>query len=224
MWRILLERFPPYGEALTTPSSDLPVKTKKRQQKIDACNHFSQLFHTDVPLFVPFPDHLTWRGTTMWKRSFEGQDLPESLVYTVREIAWELSEVGFRVDLYELDRQLVPDAAEPRHGSPDDLINRRRRMVDVTLDGHFLYPKLPPSSRSGLWVEDISDRADALEAFRRLLIRWPRHPPSFDNVGPLTRQTPISVLRDFEQQAVEYYCQTFYEKLGRAPVVPRVLP
>lgn len=53
-----------------------------------------------------------WRSAVIPQIAFEsGGDLGPYAV-AIREMAWELSEVAFRVELYELDRYLVPPSSE----------------------------------------------------------------------------------------------------------------
>lgn len=223
MWRILLERFPSTSDT-TAERNSSGKAAKKHKAKLDACAYFSKLFNEEVPLHPAPGGTIIWRTHTMDQRSFQGSKPPESARKPIGEIAWELSEMGFRVDLYEADYRQVPPPPHDTVMALDDMTTRRALVTKVWPDGHFLFPTTPACPTQGLWAENIRDRACALDGLRCLFRRWPAHPASFDTVGELTRATDVQTLEQFERAAIRYYCQQFFEMFGRAPVVPRVLP
>lgn len=240
MWRIFLERFPPQEnppysstsrshQAPHAVSSQNVSKSKKRLEKEEVCRQFSALLDREITLSRTPIDTITWRATPLEKKAFKGETVPQRLVMPIREIAWELAEMGFRIDLYEADRRMVPSppsdiVGQAHKPAQDDIIFRRNLLSNVWADGHYLYPRLPPCPTLGLSAEKLCERASGLEGLRQVFVRWPGHPPSFDQVDVLSSLSTKDSLEQFEHAASTYYCQTFFELFGRAPAVPRVYP
>ena len=233
-WRNFLGRFPEQTSEERQQSRRHAVsashkersqnqRLKREQERGDMCKFFSTLLKQDVNWRVPLPDHITWAGLSITLDSLKQQTLPEAIAERVREIAWEISEIAFRVELYELDRHLVPPEKSP--SSPLDFCEmvRRRRIAAVFADRQYLIPTPPHTQRQGFFSPDVRDRAEGLESLRRLMVRWPRHPPMFDTLH-ISLDTPRDTIQLFERDAAEFYVQQFYEMSGRAAVVPRMLP
>ena len=243
VWRVLLERFPPQEPQTNVSASssrqvaDAPSrkhtskpKPKKRQEKEDGCRLFSALFDQEITLERTPVEAITWRAMRLEKKAFEGESVPQRLVAPIREIAWELAEMGFRMDLYEADRRMVAAHPPPavdgqaRASAQDEIISRRNLLTNVWGDGHYLYPTLPPCPTMGLSADSLEKRASGLEGLRQVFVRWPSHPALFDETGVLSSQSSKDTLEQFEHAASAYYCQTFYQQFGRAPAVPRIHP
>lgn len=99
------------------------------------------------------------------------------------EVAWDLAEVGFRVELSELDWYLVPRSA------PDDDLEMTER--DALLSAVFpadrgLVIKTFPKTPDGLASPSFAGRTVYLEALRQVLSRWPGVPDELKNCAPLT--------------------------------------
>ena len=133
---------------------------------------------------------------------------------------WELSEVAFRVELLELDRHLVP---APIHEEQLFEAKRRALIAAIFPDEHCTIPSTPPPKDRGLSACTIEGRMQSLEALRRLVVRWPEHPPHFDHFT-LTMPSERARLLAFERDVAFFYVQNFYQMSGRAAVVPRILP
>lgn len=173
-----------------------------------------------MPPHAPLPSFVDWQHTLITLQDLESRTPRESITKAIREIAWELSELAFRVELYELDRFMCPAS----RGELDVPENDRRKLLErVFPDCHFVLPLTPPRHHQGLFAPDVRDRAWSLEGLRRLIIRWPSHPRAFDKIV-FTPTSPDDELLAFEREAAALYCQQFYEWLGRAPVVPRSPP
>ncbi|KAI0363597.1 hypothetical protein BV20DRAFT_957919, partial [Pilatotrama ljubarskyi] len=126
------------------------------------------------------------------------------------QIIWEICELGFRIELLALDRLLVP-LRQRTHSKEyrEDLIGR------VFPDG---------SVYGGLSAQLPQRRAPYLEAFRVVLARWPRCPPSIHASTPITTALSAETIIARERTLVEFYVETFYDESGRAPIVPRMFP
>ena len=145
----------------------------------------------------------------------KGRELPLP-TDVAREIAWELADVAFRVELCELDRRTV---SQDGAGA----FRRRSKLLSVIFPGvHWSRPELPPL-REGLHARDIRDRSRSLEGLRQLLCRWEGCPQEFLELR-LDAKTSVDDLAEFERKAAAFYCQIAYQKLGRAAAVPRAIP
>ena len=198
---------------------DKPAEKKRRKEKEEACDFFTELLGEPIEVYAQTPNAVLWRGLTVTLELLEAGQLDEYCP-RLQEIGWELAEVGFRVELFELDRFHVPEP--PRH--PDRFEQRRRELLaEVFGDGHHLFPSLPPAN--GLFsMPDIHRRAACLDALRRLLCRWPSHPSHFDTLVLRADEPSAHTLETFEHEAARFYCQQFYEWAGRAPSLPREPP
>lgn len=226
-WRTLLARFPSMPLADKPPP---PTQVKKRfLEKQHALEFFSTLLKQELTLDSEMPESVMWRGTTIPSQPIvDNIDAAQQYARQFREMAWELSEVGFRVELYALDRHLVP--ASPAHRDNEETVRRTLIATLVGEDtgdsqawrGGNILPNIA-GARNGLRAPHPRDRAQSLEAFRRLILRWPNCPRYLSAYDALDSSTPDGTLEKFEYEAAHHYCQRFYEWAGRAPAVPRAV-
>ena len=134
-------------------------------------------------------------------------------------ILWEVCELGFRHELLALDRLLVPG----RDGHFDE--EQREELLGGIFADHspFCVSELPTQGR-GLSGPTPFHRVSSLESFRRVMVRWPRAPPSMYQSGAITTTLSLSEITSREQELVEFYVNTFFEHSGRAPIVPHAVP
>ena len=217
-WRTLLSRFPKVGEV---PRLDEKGSKKRRVQKEEAWEFFSELLNEKITMHADLPESIFWNGLEIPQDAFEGDSLHQHYVSRVHEVAWELSEIAFRVELYEMDRYLVP---APSQNEDSFEMQRRDILVRIFGDGHPVMPLVPPKPSGSLSATNIRTRAENLEALRTLMCRWPDHPPHFDTLKLDNPALPDSDLSTFERDATLHYCQRFYEWSGRAAVIPRTPP
>ncbi|KAI0692377.1 hypothetical protein BC835DRAFT_1416575 [Cytidiella melzeri] len=133
-----------------------------------------------------------------------------------RDVAWELSEVGFRVELLMLDMAFFqPDRSRPAAAS-----QRADWMTQVFQTGHMLYLTSLPTCNIGLSSSDRLVRATSLEGLRLLMECWPNRPELLKTVGSLTG-APEETLQTIEPIIAQFYCETFVKRWGRALSLPR---
>ncbi|KIP03040.1 hypothetical protein PHLGIDRAFT_16136 [Phlebiopsis gigantea 11061_1 CR5-6] len=223
-WRVFIGRLPDNPddeEEVPAPQAErkqrsVNQRAKRRQERQDTCAYFSALLKQEVHSREPLLDEIAWGGRKLTQAEIVGTT-SASAATAIREICWELSEVAFRVELYELDRRLVPPA---RERSESDELERRKLITSVFPDQHFALPTIPPRPRQGLFALELGDRWESLEGLRLVMVRWPHSPSSFRQLH-LHRQSARVDLRRFEWEAAAFYCQVFYENFGRAAAVPR---
>lgn len=149
-----------------------------------------------------------------------GQEVEELLDSTCLPVIWELHELSFRAELIELDRRFVPwKPQEYPSRLPRDTIIAR---VTGTYDPFTTI--LPPATGQGLAAARLADRADALQALRKLMEAWPNPPDVFKLTGVLTERSPDDHLIVMERIIAAFYVKSFYSVAGRAPVLPRLPP
>ncbi len=132
-------------------------------------------------------------------------------------ILWEIYEVGFRVDLVELDRYQTPGCEEA---------TRATLLGKVFPGREFLHTTALPIRNEGLAAVFLSARVPALEALRSVMIRWKDVPPSFLQIPPLpsVRASASNLLAQHESSIINTYTQIFHRCAGRAPFVPHRIP
>lgn len=132
-----------------------------------------------------------------------------------QELAWELCEFGFRVELEELDRALTGDEAVSTHA---ELI---AKVFPASKHWHYTaFPQEP----IGLCSPNASERIPCLNALRELMLAWPDVPEELATSSPLDTHMPADQVTNIEKLLAIFYCQTFFNISGRAAIIPRGLP
>lgn len=205
-----------WREYLNTSSlTAVHLANAKNKQRAESKRHVAAVFQevfgnaildTDIPVewFGRSLDNLS---EAAWKR-------------VLQEIAWELSEVGFRYELTELDRYLVPslEFSEIEEHQRLDLISRV-----FPSDQGLIFKRLPLRVQ-GLACESVQERAVYLEALRQVVSRWPSVPTKIKHAVPMTHHMAPAFFKLREKDLLLYYCQTFFEVSGRPPALPRRFP
>lgn len=130
-----------------------------------------------------------------------------------RKIAWELGEIGFRLELSELDRRLV--TMDEAAGA--DLLSA------IFPASHQLLMVNFPTQSTGITADSLRARAPYLDALRHLVLRWPVEIP--DRLRQITFTTLTSEpFLSAELELLSLYCQVFYDHSGRPPALPYMVP
>ena len=133
-------------------------------------------------------------------------------------IVWEMFELGFRYELLALDRYLVPDpSSETAEVIRQDLLSAVFPNKDL-----YALRTLPPE-RIGFCATLINRRIPFLEAFRRIIIRWPGCPSVVRNTVISLTVNRLEVAR-LEEDMITFYVRSFFDCAGRAPLVPHDYP
>ena len=193
-------------------AKELNRNTRRGEEKRVAFRYFAAVFGADNVLLDA--EDVDWFG----------RKVVEFDEKTMREVTWELFDVGFRVELRHLDRILVPPPVIMDFESRRVFEVDRERMIEAVFDGRAFVSDTLPTANTGLAAEDIRDRASCLEGLRRLVLRWPDIPKTVRDYEMLTETTPIDTLERAERELSLLYCQTFYECSGRPPILPRRFP
>ncbi|THG97080.1 hypothetical protein EW026_g4855, partial [Hermanssonia centrifuga] len=130
--------------------------TKKSEQKRQIAAIFSRIFGEGNVVEGQVPGD--WFG-----RAVNLIECKDSLI--MAEMLWELSEMGFRHELRELDRYLVPFVAK----QPDVGESQRRLMVNnVFPPSRPFHMKELPTKVDGLAASNLADRVRYLDALRQI--------------------------------------------------------
>ncbi|THG96970.1 hypothetical protein EW026_g4962 [Hermanssonia centrifuga] len=189
--------------------------TKKSLRKREVAAIFKRVFGVDDILEIQPPDE--WFGRSLKNCT------PEDLRLYYQQIAWELSELGFRYELLQLDYWLVPiDNEDPDRHLKE---NERRRLIAEVFpsDRDFVMGSLPIAVDS-LAAIAVEARVPHLEALRQVLARWPDSPPYLQKARVSDYTSSVLRIEHIEMQMARFYCQCFYEIAGRAPALPRRFP
>lgn len=186
--------------------------TKQAESKRQIATIFQKIFGRDI---------LESKIPSCWfERSLEGID-ETNWTRICQEIAWELGEVGFRYELTDIDRHLVPPVLENGAIDEEHRLGLIARVFPADCD--LLYSRLPRQVE-GMACEKICDRAAYFEALRQVVRRWPSVPLDIKDSTPLTLIKSHTLYLTMEKALARFYCQTFFELSGRAPVLPRRFP
>ncbi|KAK0474218.1 hypothetical protein IW261DRAFT_1650979 [Armillaria novae-zelandiae] len=148
----------------------------------------------------------TWRGKSM----------PHIDVEDVHEILWELSELGFRLEILSVDSHL-------RVIENDSALRKHEKHL-----GHCF----PRGRYDRCWIVELAEahhglaecswmrRAPYVCSLCRVMSKWRNCPQSIqDERERYTEDMLISL----QQDMALFYCKSFYTAFGQAPTLPREL-
>ena len=146
---------------------------------------------------------------------------------TVREVAWDLFEHNWRLELLSIDRVLLPCAAMTAVQRTE-----REGLVSEVLPRGLFVMLTPSVKDEGLAARHWEDQMEYVEAFQVLLSSW--LVPGAEVLGQILAghwDTSSNLFRSdrpmvekVERVAYHLYCQTFFNYMGRAPTIPFSLP
>lgn len=156
--------------------------------------------------------------------SWFGQQYTSISDKTYRQVLWELCEVGFWVELRQLDRCILKNEHQD---VMDTMIEEYER--DDLLRAVFPYysglrPTLLPTAPIGLTAEDPRQQAPCLEALRQVVLRWKPVPAAIECAELLSAQSSAKYVLYMEREIAGFYVQRFFECSGCAAIIPRVFP
>ncbi|KAI1783517.1 hypothetical protein LXA43DRAFT_903422, partial [Ganoderma leucocontextum] len=136
-----------------------------------------------------------------------------------RLIVWETFELGFRYELWAMDRFMRPME------SPADETARAARLAAVfPARSLWVVPYLPSKDTWGLFAPLPHRRINYLNALREVLRFWPRCPPAIKQASSLQTGDSVEAIQELEMWLALFYTQTFFDASGRAPIVPHSYP
>ncbi|PIL22934.1 hypothetical protein GSI_15630 [Ganoderma sinense ZZ0214-1] len=131
-------------------------------------------------------------------------------------VMWEICELGFRYELYALDRAIRSSALE------------KERVVLLgrifPSDSLFSVVHLPPRDECGLFASLPHHRIPSLNALRDVLSQWPLFPQHVAARRPLQISDSVDTIHEVELALAGFYTQTFFDIAGRAPIIPHHCP
>lgn len=155
------------------------------------------------------------------KATWHGVEVTEHTLDDVlcKEITWELSRLAFRYELLTVDSVIV----RRQSISLDEAAQRLQWVNEVMGNTMMDDTSATPSTNTGLAATDVTERMNALDAFRKLMRCWPNVPAEIGDVD-----VPINTLAASEVLAVEravarFYILTFIRHAARAPVLPHCI-
>jgi hypothetical protein len=209
-WRDFLRRgcFPPISSPVTSskarqPATSEPTKTQRRNEEV------TKIFRRHMRTELKEVDSVFWKD-----RPFVRDDFKNLEPDVVAEILWDLYEHNWRLDLLTLDQVVMPSLWQGEKGYERDNL-----VKSMFHNSHYLVITFPLANH-GLASQSWKDRAPYVKIFRDILSFWPHFPHA---VGGRNLTTPGDVSL-IEQVLADFYCQTFYDYFGRAPITPHRLP
>ena len=180
------------------------------------CRYFKAFlgFQRPLELRVELIKSFVWRDVVVTLDSDAARAGEMSVpAEVIREMAWELGEVAFRVEVCELDMRMNPQSGARA-------LRTRHELLDSIFHGHHWSRPEYPRPPDGLAAEASNARVESLQLLRLLVSRWPGCPPVLRTSN---FQYGFDVT-DLERELAKFYCQCAYLKFGRAAAVPRWLP
>lgn len=141
----------------------------------------------------------------------------------MQQIAWELSEIAFGVELRALDAIMVPPPPESSALEKLQAEATREKLIVRVFGGRHWHLTSIPQRNEGLAASTLAARRPSLGALREVFSRWPHVTSAIESMALTETTSPQDLLRH-EQELARFYVQTFWEYAGRAAAVPRRLP
>ncbi|PSR71685.1 hypothetical protein PHLCEN_2v12441, partial [Hermanssonia centrifuga] len=204
LWRDWLQHEPEKVKEYKADNARLRRKTY-------VLNLFTANLPNELSQEEPGKDTIFWNNQRV-------ESPPSVAIY--REIAWEVLEIAFRVELLELDRYLVPIDTNDMVGAE---FFRQEKIAKVFSDGQLMRPVRLPTSSRGLAATHIEDRRDSIQALHQLVLRWPEVPRAIVDSNTVPNMN-TAALQSLEIALATYYVQKFYEVSGRAATIPYHFP
>ncbi|EDQ99051.1 uncharacterized protein LACBIDRAFT_335398 [Laccaria bicolor S238N-H82] len=175
-----------------------------------------------IPVSIPeCPNSAGMGGTD--KTSLERVLTPE----VTQEILWELCHMSFQFELLSLDALLADTLYHGRWGVTDAEAARSRseqllRVFPLSGDvlGSFMINEIP-NCDLGLTSFDLEEWNRHLVELGRLMCPWKGCPDSIKDASHLPIEAHVQAL---EEACTSFYCQSFFDNFGRAPIIPCRLP
>jgi hypothetical protein len=209
-WRDFLRRgcFPtdPSSHALVTSKAKTtkgPSKTELRNKDV------TRIFCHHMGAELKIVDSVFWRGKQLTQEGIARLDPG-----VTAEILWDLYEHNWRLELVSLDRVVVLTLWW--RGEPQ---NRDSLIKSLFHNNDYLVSQFPTSDQ-GLAALVWKDRAPYLKIFREIMSAWPGFPRDAKGLK-LTSPGEVAFV---EKLLANFYCQTFFDFSGRAPITPHRLP
>jgi hypothetical protein len=199
------------------------LTSSKGQHIKKMLEHFGCTLSPDGSLQLPsagLPGETVTQGEPIWKQktiACTDSELPKDSVVT--EVMWELYELNFRFDLLMLDQILTGSL----RWSVEKRLERQRKVERCFYEGdgvHYLLAHpVVPAINTGLASDSTEVRHTYVVKLARLILDW--NTPIPTTISSLVNKTlGLTDMRNFEVAVAEFYCQTFYNKIGRAPLTP----
>ncbi|OBZ77878.1 hypothetical protein A0H81_01585 [Grifola frondosa] len=196
---------------------EAPVKCEEKRRyrrivdRIDISVRFGVHAH-----FAPYQPELTVPSWGMFCVTRAVADT-DSVLWA--EVIWEIALMNFRLELLDVDRDLLPALYAQEDSSA--AAARQHELLEIWGIKGFLRP---------MWMEtDSVDElsADDWEVRREAFVRWAHVMQTWPGID---LQWDASTLRDrveydrFEAQVISVYCRIFYATRSRLPTVPLARP
>ncbi len=155
------------------------------------------------------------RHTPMWYGDqVDNIGIDETLC---KAVSFELSRLGFRLDLLTVDSIIVRRSGR----GAQDMAAQRLQWINKIL-GNSLKADISsrPTADIALTAANVHDRIDSLEAFRRIMENWPNKPEDIGDIQVPLEGMGVTELRSIERAIARFYIKTFVRHAGRAPVLP----
>lgn len=150
-----------------------------------------------------------------------------------QEILWELYEFNFRFELTELDlranpvRQVRQEPGESQERTIRYEAEDRAERLGACFKGGvgaMFAPSPSASASAGLAARTLEGRAPYILALRNVMVLWRggQDVLGSENVhnGKQYDKYDTKALQEMEAQATRFYCQSFFNFFGRAPLLP----
>ena len=240
-WRNFLMRIIPFLDAedidyaadlvddtsLSLPSQPV-AKGKSRKVGPSRKKHVkkSNSYLDEIPLQNTLIDRVVFYDTTIQLGTT--QELEQALTPEVtQEVLWELCHMSFRFELLSLDGVLADTLYHGREGISEAAAARSRseqllRVFPMSGDvlGSFMISEIP-NRDLGLTSFDLEERNRHLVALGKLMCPWKGCPDSIRDASRLPIEAHVQAL---EEACATFYCQSFFDIFGRAPIIPCRLP
>jgi hypothetical protein len=205
----------PDGKGKQRAKGPVKSRTKKSNPYLD-----------QIPLKDGQVDRVVFYDTTIQLGTEE--ELENALTPEItKEILWELCHMSFRFELVSLDAIAANAMYQAREESTRENAAAARiqevlRVFPMSGEvvGPFMISEIP-NRDLGLTALDLVERNRYLVALGHLMSSWKGCP---DSITRASSGSLVTQVRRLEEACAVFYCQSFFDNFGRAPVIPCRLP
>ncbi|KAK7037344.1 hypothetical protein VNI00_011094 [Paramarasmius palmivorus] len=224
-WRTLLALTDAYP---SKPNSQMQLSRNAVDRLLGECMKFYGIRRREDALVVK-EYHFTWRGV-----QYPIGRLHDPKI--VKEIVWELYELNFRHEFHALDIMIRRQRKAPTFGEdPWGSMYQAGNASDTCHDEvQTCFPGNKTSCPSeiywdvaaeGVAADSLASRIPWILCMKKVLKTWPGSEAYMllqtDRERP--EQFTDTEALDLEKSVALFYCQSFYNKFGRPPIIPHCL-
>ncbi len=135
-----------------------------------------------------------------------------------RSVVYHINELNFRADLRALDGFMHIAPPSKRKVSREDILSSCFPEWVKGIPGGDFISVGDSDGFHGLAASTVHERREYILQLAKLMSTWRGVPATIS--GPVATQSPFIDVERLERECAAFFAQSFFDRFGRAPVVP----